>query len=136
MFKTKVLATAVALLAAAGLLLWSLSRSQVPYVKVDELLGRTGELQGRKLWLGGRVVPGSHLWKAGQPPLHRFHLEWGGRQVEVFYRGTLPAGFQEGRQVTLEGRLGGDGIFHAKIVTTKCPSKYRARQETADGRPR
>ncbi len=132
MGRTKILVTGAALLGAAGLLAWSLSRSQVPYVKVDELLAKGRGLRGRTIWVGGRVVPGSHEWREGKPPIHRFRLEWGGRQVQVEYRGTLPAGFQEGRQVTLKGELGGGGTFRAEVVTTKCPSKYRARQQRRD----
>ncbi len=114
-----------------GLMAWSLSRSSGTYVKVDELAKRRTELVGKSVWLGGKVVLGSHLWHPGggeRQPEHRFQVEWKGKKVEVRYRGRIPSGFQPGRQVTLRGRLTSDGFFLAEEVTTKCPSKYQSRQ--------
>jgi cytochrome c-type biogenesis protein CcmE len=44
--------------------------------------------------------------------------------VLVDYHGTLPDIFRPGITVVAEGRLGADGIFHARTVLAKCPSRF------------
>jgi len=48
----------------------------------------------------------------------------GTASMPVEYRGTLPDIFQPGITVVAEGRLGGDGVFHARNVLAKCPSRF------------
>ena len=42
----------------------------------------------------------------------------------VEYSGTLPDIFRPGITVVAEGRLGSDGVFHARTVLAKCPSRF------------
>ena len=44
--------------------------------------------------------------------------------VLVDYTGSLPDIFRPGITVVAEGRLGADGIFHARAVLAKCPSRF------------
>jgi len=44
--------------------------------------------------------------------------------VVVEYQGPLPDIFQPGITVVSEGRLGTDGVFHARAVLAKCPSRF------------
>ena len=44
--------------------------------------------------------------------------------VVVDYVGPLPDIFQPGITVVAEGRLGSDGVFHARNVLAKCPSRF------------
>ena len=44
--------------------------------------------------------------------------------VLVDYLGPLPDIFQPGITVVSEGRLGADGVFHARDVLAKCPSRF------------
>ena len=48
----------------------------------------------------------------------------GTASIPVEYSGTLPDIFQPGITVVAEGRLGADGIFHARAVLAKCPSRF------------
>jgi cytochrome c-type biogenesis protein CcmE len=48
----------------------------------------------------------------------------GTASIPVEYHGTLPDIFQPGITVVAEGRLGVDGIFHARTVLAKCPSRF------------
>jgi cytochrome c-type biogenesis protein CcmE len=48
----------------------------------------------------------------------------GTASMPVVYHGTLPDIFQPGITVVAEGRLGADGIFHARNVLAKCPSRF------------
>ena len=48
----------------------------------------------------------------------------GTASVPVDYTGTLPDIFRPGITVVAEGRLGKDGIFHARTLLAKCPSRF------------
>ena len=48
----------------------------------------------------------------------------GSASVLVDYRGALPDIFRPGITVVAEGRLGADGVFHARAVLAKCPSRF------------
>jgi cytochrome c-type biogenesis protein CcmE len=44
--------------------------------------------------------------------------------ILVVYSGPLPDIFQPGITVVAEGRLGADGVFHARNILAKCPSRF------------
>jgi cytochrome c-type biogenesis protein CcmE len=44
--------------------------------------------------------------------------------MPVEYSGTLPDIFRPGITVVAEGRLGADGVFHARTLLAKCPSRF------------
>ena len=48
----------------------------------------------------------------------------GTASMPVDYTGTLPDIFRPGITVVAEGRLGSDGVFHARTLLAKCPSRF------------
>ncbi|TAN33977.1 cytochrome c maturation protein CcmE [bacterium] len=44
--------------------------------------------------------------------------------VPVDYTGTVPDIFKPGITVVAEGKLGPDGVFHARTLLAKCPSRF------------
>ena len=50
----------------------------------------------------------------------------GSDHLDVVYTGTLPDIFKAGIQVVVEGRQGADGVFHARTLLAKCPSRFTA----------
>lgn len=50
--------------------------------------------------------------------------------IPVDYTGTLPDIFRPGITVVAEGTLGSDGIFHARSVLAKCPSRFSTQPYT------
>ena len=54
----------------------------------------------------------------------RFTEKDGTASMPVDYTGTLPDIFQPGITVVAEGRLGADGVFHARTILAKCPSRF------------
>jgi cytochrome c-type biogenesis protein CcmE len=54
----------------------------------------------------------------------RFTAEDGGASMPVVYKGTLPDIFRPGIRVVVEGRMGSDGVFHARTLLAKCPSRF------------
>ena len=47
-----------------------------------------------------------------------------GQSMPVDYRGPLPDIFRPGAYVVVDGRLGADGVFHARTLQAKCPSRF------------
>ena len=50
--------------------------------------------------------------------------------MPVAYDGALPDIFKPGITVVVEGRLGGDGVFHARTLLAKCPSRFSTQPYT------
>ena len=50
--------------------------------------------------------------------------------MQVEYSGALPDIFQPGIMVVAEGRLGTDGVFHARTLLAKCPSRFSTQPYT------
>ena len=48
----------------------------------------------------------------------------GTASMPVQYTGTLPDIFKPGITVVVDGKLGGDGVFHARTLLAKCPSRF------------
>lgn len=58
----------------------------------------------------------------------RFTAKQDGQSMPVDYQGTVPDIFQPGIQVVVDGRMGSDGVFHARTLEAKCPSKFSSAQ--------
>lgn len=54
----------------------------------------------------------------------RFTEKDGTASMPVDYSGTLPDIFKPGITVVVEGQLAGDGVFHARTLLAKCPSRF------------
>jgi cytochrome c-type biogenesis protein CcmE len=63
----------------------------------------------------------------------RFTAADHGQTMRVDYRGTVPDIFRPGTQVVVDGRMGPDGVFHARTLEAKCPSRFSSAQ--AQGTP-
>lgn len=93
------------------------------YYGVGELIEQRDSIRGENIRVGGQVVPGS----VEQEPLARslkFTIAAGERSLPVVYQGVVPDAFKAGNEVVVEGRLTSTGVFQAKSILTKCPSKY------------
>ena len=55
----------------------------------------------------------------------------GTASMPVDYTGTLPDIFKPGITVVAEGRLGADGVFHARTLLAKCPSRFSTQPYTS-----
>lgn len=51
--------------------------------------------------------------------------------MPVEYSGALPDIFRPGITVVVEGRLGADGVFHARTLLAKCPSRFSTQPYTS-----
>jgi len=103
---------------------------------MDEFLAQKEVLLNEGVRIAGRVRPGTVNWDPKTLAL-RFSLadiRTGGDSLLVFYTGVLPDMFGEGRDVIVEGKYTGDGVFRAHTILTSCPSKYEAEDKTAGPR--
>lgn len=55
----------------------------------------------------------------------------GTASMPVEYSGALPDIFKPGITVVAEGRLGSDGVFHARALLAKCPSRFSTQPYTS-----
>lgn len=124
---TRMYAAALLLfLGGVGYLAYSgLSESSVYFLNVGEALAAPQEkLKAARLF---GTVAEHDLTPAAQGPGVSFRLEDkenASQTLLVRYKGTVPDAFKPGAEVIVEGGMTGEGVFAAKILMTKCPSKY------------
>lgn len=63
----------------------------------------------------------------------RFTAAQGGASMPVEYVGQLPDIFRPGIQVVVEGSLRPDGVFHARTLLAKCPSRFTTAPKSSSG---
>lgn len=112
------------------------SGGSVYFRYVDELVRERGEIGDRRVKVAGALAGGSIQPLEGDAV--RFVLERNGaRLAMVAQAAELPEGFgAPGQDVIADGTLDPDGVFHATLVTTGCPSKYEARRDQPRDAPR
>ncbi|HEV2139889.1 MAG TPA: cytochrome c maturation protein CcmE [Candidatus Dormibacteraeota bacterium] len=115
----------VAIVAACvGYLIYSASGGSAEYyVTVSQLRVQS---PGGDVRVAGVVQ--SDVQKSG---LHvTFTEKDGSASMPVEYTGALPDIFQPGITVVVEGRMGTDGVFHARTLLAKCPSRFSTKPYT------
>ncbi|TMB96117.1 MAG: cytochrome c maturation protein CcmE [Chloroflexi bacterium] len=119
---------AVVVAACVGYLVYSASGGSAEYyLTVSEL--RSHQPASGDVRVAGVVQNDIQRSDGG---LHvRFTEKDGTATVPVDYTGTLPDIFKPGITVVAEGRLGTDGIFHARVVLAKCPSRFSTTSYTS-----
>jgi cytochrome c-type biogenesis protein CcmE len=90
---------------------------------VHEVMAEPQRFVGTDLRVEGVVEAGSIENRAGSNE-YRFRIESQRQTLPVLYSGIVPDTFREGIGVTVQGRLDSNGVFTAREVVAKCPSKY------------
>jgi cytochrome c-type biogenesis protein CcmE len=110
----------VVLLAGVGYLVWSATGSSAEYYEtIGEMRAHPSSQDARVL---GTVRPGIQRSAGG---LHvRFVAVDRNDAMTVDYTGTVPDIFKPGTRVVVDGHIGTDGVFHARTLQAKCPSKF------------
>jgi cytochrome c-type biogenesis protein CcmE len=110
---------AVVVAACVGYLIYVSGGSAEYYLTVSELRTHTGTGIVR---VAGVVQDDVQKSEGG---LHvTFTEKDGTASMPVEYSGTLPDIFKPGITVVAEGKLGSDGVFHARTLLAKCPSRF------------
>jgi cytochrome c-type biogenesis protein CcmE len=107
-----------------GYLIFSgLKGATAPYLTVAQVKAEGIAEQQRLVRVTGTVVGASIQFDA-QTPLLTFDVEGEGQTLSVAYSGARPDMLQDGAEISVEGKLGPDGVFKASQLFLKCPSKY------------
>jgi cytochrome c-type biogenesis protein CcmE len=111
---------ALVVAACVGYLIYSASGGSTEYyLTVSELRAHTGANDVR---VAGVVQDDVQKTDGG---LHvTFTEKDGTAAMPVEYSGTLPDIFRPGITVVVEGTMGSDGVFHARSLLAKCPSRF------------
>ena len=113
-------ALAAVLAACVGYLVLTATASNAQYYRtVGELRQNPSAGESRVL---GTVQDDVQRFDGGLEV--RFTAAQEGATLPVVYRGQLPDIFKPGIQVVVEGRLQQDGVFHARTLLAKCPSRF------------
>jgi len=114
-------------LSGVGYLMYAgLTENSVYFLNVSEALSAPQEkLAAVRLF--GTVAERDLAPLNGAPGVH-FRLEDKNNKAQtiiVRYKGAAPAAFKPGAEVIVEGDMESGGVFNAKTLMTKCPSKYQ-----------
>lgn len=126
MFKKKrkfIIAGSVIVLAIGYLSLVGYQNAKAFDYTVSEFQTAAQATRSQTIKLSGEVVPGSIEQKGGDFTL-KFKISEGGQTLPVVYRGEVPDTFKPGGQVIVVGRLNPSGVFEAKTLMPKCPTRY------------
>ena len=118
--------------AVAYLLLSGTTASAVYFLTVPEVQQQLSALQqaSHPIRVAGPVTDDPIQWDVRHLSL-AFRIGEGEARLPVQYKGVKPDMFQAGVSVIVEGRIGQDGVLHASILMTSCPSKYQDEKEAA-----
>ena len=129
----KIAASVLIIGGGVGYLMYSSMAANLEYYKqVDEIADEMESWIGVRIRLAGNVKEGSIFHR---PATHEylFTVAYGGAEIPVHYKGSVPDSFMENAEVVVAGRLRDDGTFEGDRVFAKCPSKYEAREPLDDG---
>ena len=118
----------VALVVSGGLgyaIYQAMQSSWSYYYSVDELAEKNLGEGTPSLRVAGKVKAGS-VNRDLQNVSLAFTLAGAEAELPVKYKGVVPDNFAEGREVVVEGFLGG-GVLKADLLMTRCESKYKAK---------
>lgn len=118
----------VALVVSGGLgysIYQAMQSSWSYYYSVDELAEKNLGEGTQSLRVAGKVKAGSVNRDLENVSL-AFTLAGAEAELPVKYKGVVPDNFAEGREVVVEGVLGG-GVLKADLLMTRCESKYKAK---------
>jgi cytochrome c-type biogenesis protein CcmE len=95
------------------------------YFTVSELRQMGEKVNGKRLRVGGQVVPGTIVRNGRRAD---FQIHQGSEVLSVAYVGSdpLPDTFVDRAEALVEGKIGSDGVFQAHKLQAKCASKYEA----------
>ncbi len=122
--KAKYILGAIIIIAAGVLGFNAFQSSITPYVSIDEAV-KSGETVQVK---GIRGTSGTFDTEAN---IFKFTLEdEKGKKINVVYDGAKPGNFDQAKEIVCIGEYK-NGVFHAKNILVKCPSKYQAMEAKA-----
>ena len=103
------------------LILSAAQGSAAYYLTIGEVQAQ--DPSNRDVRVSGLILGESIVWEARDLRL-TFDIVDESGQLSVLYQGARPDMFRDGAEVVVEGRINPEGIFGARTLILKCPSKY------------
>jgi cytochrome c-type biogenesis protein CcmE len=113
----------VVMLGVAATLVLNAFQSNLVFFFTPTQIAANEAPHGRAFRIGGMVVENS-LKREPDGLTVRFGITDTAKTVPVVYKGILPDLFKEGKGVVAQGKLEGDGMFHATEVLAKHDENY------------
>jgi cytochrome c-type biogenesis protein CcmE len=114
----------IVILAMVGFLVVSgLQSTSVYYLTVNEARTQLRPGGTQVVRINGVADLKSVKWDAQNLNL-AFDIVEGDRRLPVLYHGVMPDTFQQSESVVVEGTLSTNGVFDARTLLVKCPSRY------------
>lgn len=110
----------------------NLSANTTYYYTIKEFRSQQSEIGQNHIQVKGNTVNGSINYNATALDL-QFTLEEGGQRLPVHYVGLKPDTLNDGIEVVAAGRVDDQGVFQAKQLLVKCPSRYIEKDKKANG---
>ena len=107
---------------AAGYMVFSAASGSVAYYVTVDQVQQQGPSQ-RNVRVSGDIIGDSIVWEPRDLRL-TFDIVDDSGTLSVVYDGARPDMFRDGAEVVVEGKLTPEGIFEARTMLLKCPSKY------------
>jgi cytochrome c-type biogenesis protein CcmE len=125
--KPKIVIGVIIIIGALSLLIVrGLNKTAFYYYTISELRGKKDLPSGQGFRISGTIVPQSIQWNAEAIQLN-FILVEGTDSLQVRYNGTMPDRLADAQQIVVEGLMETCGVFTAKKILIKCPSKYESK---------
>jgi cytochrome c-type biogenesis protein CcmE len=122
--KKKLIIGGLVVAVAVGFLFFrAFQDSAATYYTVTQILNSGNATANKIVRVNGDVATGSLKQIPGDLNV-TFSVSDGAKTLPVVYRGSVPDTLQEGNPVVIEGSLDTSGVFEAKTLMVKCPSKY------------
>jgi cytochrome c-type biogenesis protein CcmE len=115
----------ILVLVVAYLIYLSFGSSVSYYVTVSEFFAKGTEFYDTNIRVAGKIADSPIDWDAEDLEL-RFTITEGGKNMSVLYHGAEPSGLKAGSNILVEGKYSSDGVFRARQLILKCPSKYES----------
>ena len=113
----------VVVLGTAAALVLNAFQSNLVFFFTPTQIAANEAPKGRAFRVGGLVEEKSLRREADGLTVH-FNVTDTAKTVPVVYKGILPDLFKEGKGVVAQGKLEGDGMFHATEVLAKHDENY------------
>jgi cytochrome c-type biogenesis protein CcmE len=120
--RPRVVVAVAVIVGALGWIVFAALRSNLAYYRTPtDVAGEGSAAVGQSIRLGGLVQPGS---LCAQGRTVRFVVTDLRTELGVVTSSAVPQLFAEGRGIVAEGRLEGDGLFHADDILVKHNDVY------------
>ncbi len=112
---------AIIVVVLGWLIVGNLEGASAQYLTVDKVLAQGSS--DRIVRVTGFVVEDTIEWDPERMIL-RFEIADEGGSLRAVYEGVRPDMFRDGAQAVVEGTYSSNGVFEARTLLLKCPSKY------------